>query len=65
MPIAFGITFIINYIPAIQTALGTAQVPVEYYFISLGFGIVVFVYDELRKLFVRRYPRSMLAKIAW
>ncbi|ODV82223.1 putative Ca2+ ATPase [Suhomyces tanzawaensis NRRL Y-17324] len=65
MPIAFGVTFIINYIPAIQTTLGSGKVPVEYYFISLGFGLVVLIYDELRKLANRRYPSGPLAKIAW
>ncbi|KAK6465239.1 putative Ca2+ ATPase [Scheffersomyces coipomensis] len=65
MPIAVGITFFINYIPAIQNAMGTAQVPVEYYFIALGFGLVVFVYDECRKLFLRKYPSSIVAKLSW
>lgn len=64
-PISFGVTFIINYIPAIQKAMGTAMVPVEYYFISLGFGVVVLVYDELRKWRVRTHPKGFLAKIAW
>lgn len=65
IPVAFGITFIINYIPAIQNNLGTWQVPVEYYFIALGFGLVVIVYDELRKLYVRKNPHSIMARLAW
>lgn len=64
-PISFGVTFIINYIPKVQQALGTAMVPVEYYFISLGFGIVVLTYDELRKWANRKWPSGPLAKIAW
>lgn len=65
IPFAFAVTFIVNYIPAINTSLATAQVPVEYYFISLGFGAVVLVYDELRKWCNRRHPNGPLAKIAW
>lgn len=65
VPFGLAVTFIINYIPAIQNALGTNQVPVEYYFIALGFGLIVFSYDEFRKGMVRRYPKGFFAKIAW
>lgn len=64
-PLSFGVTFIINYVPQIQEAMGSSQVPVEYYFISVGFGVVVLVYDELRKMGIRRNPSGFLARIAW
>lgn len=65
MPLALATTFIVNYIPAIQKAMGTSQVPVEYYFISVGFGVVVLVYDELRKWCNRKYPRGFFSKFSW
>lgn len=65
MPFALAATFIINYIPAIQTSLGTSQVPVEYYFISIGFGAVVLVTDELRKFWNRKHPHGFIARISW
>lgn len=65
MPFALASTFILNYIPAIQSAMGTSLVPVEYYFISVGFGLIVLTYDELRKWAIRRNPTGFLAKIAW
>ncbi|KAK6204553.1 putative Ca2+ ATPase [Scheffersomyces amazonensis] len=65
MPVAVGITFFINYIPAIQNAMGTAQVPVEYYFIAIGFGLIVFIYDESRKYIARKYPKGFVARISW
>ncbi|ODV67407.1 hypothetical protein HYPBUDRAFT_152365 [Hyphopichia burtonii NRRL Y-1933] len=65
IPAALGITFIINYIPAIQKNLSTGQVPVEYYFIAVGFGCIVFLYDELRKMYVRKHPQSFVAKLSW
>ena len=58
-------TFIISYIPAIQNALGINEVLIEYYFIALDFGLVVFSYDEFRKGMVRRYPKGFFAGIAW
>ncbi|KAL6454748.1 ATP1A2 Sodium/potassium-transporting ATPase subunit alpha-2 [Candida maltosa Xu316] len=64
-PFVLMVNFIINYIPAIQRAMGTAQVPVEYYFIAVGFGLVVFTCDEIRKLVARKYPNGFIAKIAW
>lgn len=65
IPFSIAVTFFLNYIPAIQNSMGTSKVPVEYYFISIGFGCVVLVYDELRKFFVRKYPTSFISKIAW
>lgn len=65
VPFALAVTFLVNYIPAIQNAMGTSQVPVEYYFISLGFGACVLIYDELRKYLNRKYPQGFLARIAW
>ena len=65
VPFVLLVNFIINYIPAIQRTMGTSQVPVEYYFIAVGFGLVVFTYDELRKLIARKYPNSFTARIAW
>lgn len=65
IPFGLAVTFIINYVPAIQKALGTDQVPVEYYFIALGFGLLLFSYDEFRKGMIRRYPKCFFAKIAW
>lgn len=65
IPFVLMVNFIINYIPTIQRVMLTSQVPVEYYFIAMGFGLVVFGYDELRKLAARKYPNGFVAKIAW
>lgn len=65
MAFALGVTFFFNYIPWFQKVLNTAHVPVKYYFIAVGFGMVVLIYDELRKFIVRKKPNGFLAKIAW
>ncbi|KAI5950947.1 hypothetical protein KGF54_004021 [Candida jiufengensis] len=65
IPFVLFVNFIINYIPAIQNAMGTSQIPVEYYFIAVGFGLVVFGWDEGRKYLVRKYPNGIIAKFAW
>ncbi|KAG5913910.1 hypothetical protein E4U61_006317 [Claviceps capensis] len=53
------------YIPAIQTALGTATVPVEYWFLPFTFGLFIILIDELRRAWVRRWPEGNMAKAAW
>ncbi|CDR37574.1 CYFA0S01e12464g1_1 [Cyberlindnera fabianii] len=65
MLFGLAITFFFNYIPWFRDNLGTGIVPGKYYGFAVGFGAVILVYDELRKLLVRRYPRGFIARIAW
>jgi sodium/potassium-transporting ATPase subunit alpha len=53
------------YVPVFQQVLGTASVPVEFYFLPFAFGMFILVLDETRKYFVRRYPKGLAAKFAW
>jgi sodium/potassium-transporting ATPase subunit alpha len=64
------------FVPFFQDAFHTRSVMVQYWFIrmsspgmwltlALGFGVGLLTLDETRKFFVRRYPRGLLAKIAW
>jgi sodium/potassium-transporting ATPase subunit alpha/H+/K+-exchanging ATPase len=65
MAFALGVTFFFNYIPWFQQNLGTGIVPWKYYFIACAFGTLLLIWDELRKYSVRRWPKSVLAKMAW
>jgi len=42
------------YIPFLQNLFNTRPVPVEYYFYSMGFGLVILCCDEFRKFLIRR-----------
>ncbi|KAI5270318.1 cation-transporting ATPase pacL [Aureobasidium subglaciale] len=53
------------YVPKFHSVLGTAIVPVEYWFLPFAFGIGLLLLDETRKFLVRRSPRRILAKMAW
>lgn len=53
------------YVPKFHSVLGTAIVPVEYWFLPFGFGMVILLLDEARKFGVRRWPKNLLAKVAW
>jgi sodium/potassium-transporting ATPase subunit alpha/H+/K+-exchanging ATPase len=65
MAFALGVTFFFNYIPWFQQNLGTGIVPWKYYLIACAFGSLLLTRDELRKYCVRRWPKGVLAKVAW
>ena len=48
-----------------QVVLSTAGVPVEHYFLPAALGLGLLCLDEGRKACVRRWPNSLLAKMAW
>ena len=62
---AIGCIFFFCYIPWFQQVLLTTQVPVEYFFLPATFGLGLLCLEEIRKLVVRTYPKSFLARIAW
>ncbi|KAF4450514.1 putative H /K ATPase alpha subunit [Fusarium austroafricanum] len=62
---SLGISVIWLYIPSLQRVLDTAGVPVAHYFYPMALGLGLFLSDEGRKLCVRRWPQSVLAKMAW
>ncbi|KAK9423576.1 putative Cation-transporting P-type ATPase N-terminal domain-containing protein [Seiridium unicorne] len=53
------------YVPVFQAVLGTAEVPVEHYFLPFAFGMFILLFDEARKYIVRKYPHGVVAKFAW
>lgn len=53
------------YVPKFHAVLGTAVVPVEHWFLPMGFGMGLLLLDEARKWGVRRFPRGVLARVAW
>jgi sodium/potassium-transporting ATPase subunit alpha len=56
--IAVAIMLIIIYVPVFNSIFKTAPIPVQFYFIPLGFCILFIVVDELRKLALRMALRS-------
>ena len=63
--------FSILYAFGIDDSISTFQnnpfrpIPIQFYFIPLGFSIFILIIDEIRKLLVRTYPKSLLCKLAW
>ncbi|KAJ3167541.1 hypothetical protein HDU87_001490 [Geranomyces variabilis] len=61
--VSFGLFFL--YAPALQNLFGTTPIPAKFWFIPLGFGLAILLMDEIRKLVVRSFPDSLVAKAAW
>jgi sodium/potassium-transporting ATPase subunit alpha len=59
------ICIICLYGPGLQNVFDTAPIPVMFWFIPFGLAVGNLLLDESRKLIVRRYPKSIIAKIAW
>uniref|UniRef100_UPI00398E35CA potassium-transporting ATPase alpha chain 2-like n=1 Tax=Pristiophorus japonicus TaxID=55135 RepID=UPI00398E35CA len=53
-----GIAFILCYCPGMRDSLHFIGLRPQYWFVAVPFAIVIFVYDEIRKFFIRRYPGS-------
>ncbi|KAI8904894.1 HAD-like domain-containing protein, partial [Entophlyctis helioformis] len=53
------------YTPGIQYVFLTTPVPLMYWFLPWAFGAAILIVDELRKLIVRSFPNSLVAKCAW
>jgi sodium/potassium-transporting ATPase subunit alpha len=62
--VSICIMLFIIFVPFFNSYFNTRPVPVQFYFIPLGFCLVIFGADELRKLCVRR-KIFFLHKIAW
>ncbi|EJT99446.1 sodium-potassium ATPase [Dacryopinax primogenitus] len=65
MACALGIAVFFSYIPFFQNVFLTRGVPVEHYFLPLAFGIGILLIDECRKYGVRKWPKGILAWVAW
>lgn len=65
MAVSLAIAVFVTEVPGFHTLFDTAPVPIEFWLIPLGLALGVLLMDELRKLIVRVFPKSIVAKIAW
>ena len=65
MIISAAVQLLITQVKWFNDVFQTGPVPVKYVMPTLGFGMLWLIIDELRKLCVRKFPRSFVAKIAW
>ncbi|KAF8888462.1 calcium ATPase transmembrane domain M-containing protein [Gymnopilus junonius] len=53
------------YGPGLQRVFGTTPIPGKFWGIPFAFALGILMVDETRKLIVRSYPKSIIAKMAW
>ncbi|XP_075046409.1 potassium-transporting ATPase alpha chain 2 [Mixophyes fleayi] len=53
-----AIAAFLSYCPEMPYALKFTPLRAQYWFVCVPYAVLIFVYDEIRKLFIRRYPGS-------
>ncbi|ORY05439.1 calcium ATPase [Basidiobolus meristosporus CBS 931.73] len=53
------------YLPVFNNIFNTRPVPVQFWFIPLAGAMIILGADETRKYFVRKYPKGVMARLAW
>ncbi|CDU21948.1 K, P-type ATPase [Sporisorium scitamineum] len=61
---ALVIAIFVTEVKGIQNLFGTASIPIEFWFIPVPLAVGILAMDEVRKLLVRSFPNSVIAKIA-
>ncbi|XP_077115951.1 potassium-transporting ATPase alpha chain 2-like [Ranitomeya variabilis] len=54
--IAIGV--IVCYVPGLNYGLHFMPIRIQYWFVGIGFSFLIFVYDEIRRLLIRKFPGS-------
>ena len=60
-----GVQLLVTRVVWFNNTFQTQPIPVKYIVPTIGFGMLWLLIDELRKLCVRKWPKGILAKIAW
>ena len=59
------IAIVITQVGFFNDVFHTRPVPVRYVMPALGFGGLLFLFDECRKRWIQHYPHSVAARMAW
>ncbi|CAO1612863.1 unnamed protein product [Jaminaea pallidilutea] len=65
MILALLIGIFVSYIPGIQHVFSTAGIPAEHFGLPLAYIVFMVFVDETRKYCIRRWPKSIVGKMAW
>ncbi|KAI7827732.1 putative Na/K ATPase alpha 1 subunit [Kickxella alabastrina] len=65
IPISILVALFFNEVSWFNEVFLTGKIPVEFYFIPIPFAFALISLEEVRKLIVRNYPKSLIARLAW
>ncbi|KAI1318427.1 hypothetical protein EDD11_006511 [Mortierella claussenii] len=62
---SFLIAVLVTETPGIQSLMLTNSVPIKYWLLPVPCAVFIVMADEIRKVLVRAFPKSVIARIAW
>ncbi|PIA15781.1 calcium ATPase [Coemansia reversa NRRL 1564] len=65
IPISVMVALFFNQIRWFNVVFLTGNIPVEFFFLPIPFACALLALEELRKLLLRRFPHSLIARMAW
>ncbi|KAI9281009.1 hypothetical protein BC943DRAFT_310639 [Umbelopsis sp. AD052] len=65
MACSLVVAIIVTEVPWIQNTLLTGSVPIKHWLLPFPLALGILMMDEIRKLLVRSFPNSIIAKLAW
>jgi sodium/potassium-transporting ATPase subunit alpha len=68
LAVSLGLTAVFVYVPGLQEIMGTATVTLQAWTPPLAVGVIILVYSEWRKLYVKRHmdaPTSCMRAVEW
>ncbi|KAJ2806133.1 hypothetical protein H4R20_001805 [Coemansia guatemalensis] len=65
IPISVMVALFFNEINWFNDVFLTGKIPVEFFFLPIPFAFALLALEEIRKLLVRRFPHSLIARLAW
>ncbi|KAF8929919.1 hypothetical protein EDD21DRAFT_379425 [Dissophora ornata] len=63
--LSFLVAVLVTETPGIQNLMLTNSVPIKYWLLPVPCALFLLLADEIRKLIVRVFPRSIIGRIAW
>ncbi|KAG0326202.1 hypothetical protein BGZ99_009909 [Dissophora globulifera] len=65
MLLSFLVAVLVTETPGIQNLMLTNPVPIKYWLLPIPCAVSLIMADEVRKVIVRSFPKSIIARIAW
>lgn len=59
------VALLVIYLPLIQDNMHTKPLQFYHFLIPLAMGSIILICDEIRKFFVRKFPKGIIARLAW
>jgi len=59
------LAYLLTVVPGVSLALGMYPLKLSYWLAPIPFAIIIFLYDEIRKWFIRRFPGGWVERVTY